>query len=167
MGPSLLQHACLSCTADRKHLEYTGVQGCWGKRWSQLPDSLKIYAITDIKHWWMVWCIAVGCVLRDLFPDPDAALFLTRVTQWEFVAEFNALLQESLVGTEIQTGGLTPARTREAAARCICYRKNNGTFALSPPGRVMMIMGLDHHLWELQVSGGGQGGDIEEVLSPT
>ena len=52
-----------------------------------------MYAITDLKHGWLTWCIAVGCILRDLFPDPDAVLFLTLVTQKEFVAEFNALIQ--------------------------------------------------------------------------
>ena len=98
----------------------------WGQRWSQIPDSLKIYAITDIKHGWLIWCIAVGCILRDLFPDPNAILFLTRVNQKEFVAEFNALLQESLVGTEIQTEGLVSARTRESVARGIRYRKKDG-----------------------------------------
>ena len=74
----------------------------WGQEWSQIPDSMKMYAITDLKHGWLTWCIAVGCILRDRFLDPDAVLFLTCVTQNEFVAEFNALIQESLVGTEIQ-----------------------------------------------------------------
>ena len=102
---------------------------------------MKIFAITDLKHGWLPWCIAVGCVLRDLFPDPDAVLFLTHVTQKEFEAEFNALLQEFLVGTEIQMGSLVSARTKEAVVRRICYRRKNGTLALSPPGRVMMRTG--------------------------
>ena len=81
-------------------------------------------------------------MLRDLFSDPHAALFLTIVTQWEFVTEVNALLKESLIGTEIQTAGLTSAQTREAVARGIRYRKKDGTLAISPPGRVMMLMDL-------------------------
>ena len=113
----------------------------------------------------LMMCVAVGCILRDLFPDPNLILFLTRVNQEEFVAEFNALLQEFLVGTEIQTGGLASAQTREAVAR----GKKDGTLALSPPGRVMMLMGLvslgEHHLRGMQVSEGSQGGDTAEVLS--
>ena len=58
------------------------------------------------------------------------------------MAEFNALLQESLVGTEILTGSLVSACIREAVARGIRYRKKDETLALSPPGRVMMLMGL-------------------------
>ena len=114
----------------------------WGQKWSQIPDSLKIYSISDLKQGWLTWCIAVCCILRNLFPDPEAILFLTRVNQKKFVAEFNAPLQESLVGTEIQTGGLASAQRREAVARGIRYRRKDGTLALSPPGRVMMLMGL-------------------------
>ena len=44
------------------------------------------------------------------------------------------------MGTEIQTGGLSSARTREAVARGICYRRKDGTLALSPPSRVMMLI---------------------------
>ena len=58
------------------------------------------------------------------------------------MAEFNALIQEALVGTEIQTEGLASALTREAVARGICYRGKDGTLALSPPGRVMMLTKL-------------------------
>ena len=58
------------------------------------------------------------------------------------MAEFNALIQEALVGTEIQRGGLASAQTREAVARGIRYRRKGGTLALSPPGRVMMLTEL-------------------------
>ena len=51
----------------------------WGQEWSQMPDAMQMYGITDLKQSWLTWVIAVGCMLRDLFPDPDAILFLTRV----------------------------------------------------------------------------------------
>ena len=112
----------------------------WGREWSQIPDSMQMYVITDLKHGWFTWCIAVGCMLRDLFPDPNAILFLTCVIQKEFVAEFNAIVQEALVGTEIQTGSLSSARTREAEARGIRYIRKDRT--LAPPSRVMMLIEL-------------------------
>ena len=46
------------------------------------------------------------------------------------------------MGTEIQTTGLASARTREAVARGIRYRRKDRTLALSPPGRVMMLTEL-------------------------
>ena len=93
----------------------------WGQEWSQVPDSMKTYTITDLKHGWLTWVITVGCVLCDLFPDPDAILFLTHISQKDFVAEFNIIIQEALVGTEIQRRSLSPARTREAVASYIRY----------------------------------------------
>ena len=65
----------------------------------------------------MLYTTIVGCLLRDLFPDPEAALYLTGVTQREFVAEFNALLMESLIRTEIQSKDLASAGTREEIAK--------------------------------------------------
>ena len=144
VGVPILQHACLSPAGDRQHLhkQVSRADDLLGRKWSHLPESLRIYAIADIKHGWLIWCVTVGCMLRDMFPDPDSVLFLTRVTQREFMAEFNALLQESFVGTEIQTEGLKTARTREAIARGIRYRRKNATLAVKPPGRVMILMYL-------------------------
>ena len=95
------RHALLTGSILNKHT--SRADNLWGQKWSQLPDSLKIYAITDIKH--LTWCTAVGCILRDLFPNPNAILLLTRVSQKEFVAEFNALLQV-LGGYRDTDGGL-------------------------------------------------------------
>ena len=75
----------------------------WGQEWSQIPESMRMYAIADLKHGWLTRIITMGCILRDLFPDPDMILFLTRVTQRDFVAEFNTIIQEALIGTEIPT----------------------------------------------------------------
>ena len=56
----------------------------WGQKWSHIPDTMQMYAVTDLKHGWLTWVIAVECMLHDLFSDPDAILFLTRVSQKEF-----------------------------------------------------------------------------------
>ena len=92
----------------------SGADNLWGRRWRQLTETLRVYALADIKLGWLVWCITVGCILRDMFPDPDSILFLTRVTQRDFMAEFNAFLQEALGGTEllmdeVKTANIQPA----------------------------------------------------------
>ena len=114
----------------------------WGKQWSQIPDSLKVYALADIKHGWVLYTTIARCLLRDLFPDPEAVLYLTGVTQRDFVVEFNALLMELLVGTEIQAKDLASARMRVEIASCICYRRRDRTLAEKPPGRVQLLMDL-------------------------
>ena len=95
----------------------------WGQEWSQIPDAMRMYALADLKHGWITWIMTVACILRDLFPDPDSILFLTCVTQKDFMVEFNAIIHEALVGTEIQTGSLSSARTRENVASCIMLQE--------------------------------------------
>ena len=73
-----------------------------------------------------------------MFSDPDSILFLTRVTQRDFVAEFNVLLQEVLVGMELLMDEVKTAETREAVVGAIRYRKNNGALSNAPPSRVMI-----------------------------
>ena len=114
----------------------------WGQKWRQIPDSMKMYAIANLKHGWFTWVITAGCILRDLFPDPDAILFLTCASQKDFVAEFKAIILEALVGTEIQRRSLPPARTREAVASYIRYRRRDRTVSPLPPNRVMKLIEL-------------------------
>ena len=95
----------------------------WGQPWDEISEAMRVYAVADIKYGWLVWVSVVGCLLRDLFLDPESVLFLTGVEQKEFVAKLNTLLLESLVGTAIQTTNLASARTREDVAKCICYRR--------------------------------------------
>ena len=71
-------HALMTGSILNKHVSRADDQ--WGQKWSQIPDAMQMYAITDLKHGWLTWVIAVGCMLRDLFPDPDAKLFLTPVS---------------------------------------------------------------------------------------
>ena len=52
----------------------------WGVRWEELAESLRVYALGGVKHRWIVWASVLGCLLRDMFPEPDAALYLTRTT---------------------------------------------------------------------------------------
>ena len=57
----------------------------WGTRWEELAESLRVYALADVKHGGIVWATVLGCLLRDLFRDPESALYLTGSTQAEFV----------------------------------------------------------------------------------
>lgn len=69
--------------------------------WSKISRALRVYAVTDVKHGWITYKTSVGCLLSDLFQEPDANLHLTRVTQKQFVSAFNRLGLEVLVGTEV------------------------------------------------------------------
>ena len=55
----------------------------------------------------------LGCLLWDVFPDPESALYLTGTTQAEFVQGFSTFILESLMGTESHPTALSQAQTRE------------------------------------------------------
>ena len=95
----------------------------------------------------------MGAALGDLFPDPEATLYLTGTDQREFVAEFNTLLVEVLAGTEIQTGQLLSAQSRKDIAQCIRCRTQTRADSTGPPSRVEILTRL-YSLWS-NISYGG------------
>ena len=93
----------------------------WGVKWDDLAKSLRVYALGDIKHCWIIWSCVLGCLLRDIFPDPEAALYLTGTTQAEFVQGFSVFVLESLVGIESYPTALSKAQTREELLNLLRY----------------------------------------------
>ena len=93
----------------------------WGVKWDDLAKSLRVYALGDIKPCWIIWSCVLGCLLRDIFPDPEAALYLTGTTQAEFVQGFSVFVLESLVGTESHPTALSKAQTREELLNSLRY----------------------------------------------
>ena len=57
----------------------------WGMEWHELAKYLRVYDLGYVKHGRMLWVVVLSCLLRDLFPDPDSALYLTNVTQADFL----------------------------------------------------------------------------------
>ena len=102
----------------------------WGKPWEGISEAMQVYTVAHVKHSCLIWDVLVGCLLQDIFPDLEAALFLTKVGQREFVVEFNTLLIEALAGTEIKTGPLTSEKSREDAEKCIRYRTETGALSI-------------------------------------
>ena len=57
--------------------------------WEKISKPMQVYALAGEKHGRIVWDVLVGCILWDIFPEPEAVLYLTEATQREFVAEFD------------------------------------------------------------------------------
>ena len=49
----------------------------WRKPWDAISEPMRVYAVADIKHGHVLWNTLVGCIIRDIFPDPEVALYLT------------------------------------------------------------------------------------------
>ena len=82
----------------------------------------------------------LGCLLRDIFPDPEAALYLTGTTQAEFVQGFSVFILESLIGTEAHSNALSRAQTREDLLSSLRYRRSSGTLSEKPPTPVVLLI---------------------------
>ena len=111
----------------------------WGTRWEELAESLRVYALGDVKHSWLLWVTVLGCLSRDLFPDQESALYITCATQAEFVQGLNALVLEFLTGTKLHPDALRRAQTREDLLGSLRYRRTNGDLSERPPTRVELL----------------------------
>ena len=43
----------------------------WGLPWAELPLSLQVYGIGDIRFGYICYSVLAGIIMRDLFPDPE------------------------------------------------------------------------------------------------
>ena len=43
----------------------------WGIPWAELPPSLQVYSIGDIRFGYICYSVLTGIILRDLFLEPD------------------------------------------------------------------------------------------------
>ena len=43
----------------------------WGIPWAELPPSLQVYGIGDIRFGYICNSVLASIILRDLFPEPD------------------------------------------------------------------------------------------------
>ena len=43
----------------------------WGVPWNELPPSLQVYGIGDIRFGFICYNVLAGILARDLFPEPE------------------------------------------------------------------------------------------------
>ena len=43
----------------------------WGLPWAQLPPSLQVYGIGDVRFGYICYAVLAGIIMRDLFSEPD------------------------------------------------------------------------------------------------
>ena len=63
MGVQVLGAVLNKCVSTR--------DGKWGYRWSDIPQSLQVYGLGDLKFGHLTFIVLTGILVRDIFPDPD------------------------------------------------------------------------------------------------
>ena len=147
MGVNVSGHTLNKCAS-------TG-DGKWSWRWDELPDSLKVYCLGDLKFGFMTYNILSSVLVRDLFPDPDILLkFLGVTDQVKAVAWILELVMMSLDGVEIHNVDFDAARTRVEMIKSLRFRYSyDSPLMETSPARVLIwceILGD----WPALTSGG-------------
>ena len=112
----------------------------WGVRWCEIPDSLKVYALADIKIGHLAYCVLSSIILRDYIPDPEIFLYYTdKFDQWLPANWFLNLLVTTLEGTEIHDISYKTASSRSQLVKCLRFRYSEDSILMdeSPP-RVLL-----------------------------
>ena len=112
----------------------------WGVRWRDIPDSLKVYAIADLKIGHLSYCVLASIILRDYVPDPEIFLFYTeKFDQWLPANWFLNLLVTTLEGTEIHESSYKTAVSRSDLVKCLRFRYSEDSVLMDEaPPRVLL-----------------------------
>ena len=114
--------------------------GTWGLPWDQIDPALQVYCVGDVKHGHIVYNTIISILLRDLFPDPEAACYATNTSQRRFTAWFCEWVASVVAGTEIDYRALEESRTRSDSMRSLRFRTESGSLSTITPDRVEMVV---------------------------
>ena len=126
--------------------------GCWGIRYQEIPESLQIYAIADVKFGFLAYNILISLLMRQLFPDPDICCRMGKCTQIAWVGWCFRWIRDSLEGTAVFYEDIKVAATRRDLISSIRYRRANGDLSNFSPARIRLI--ADFVEWPTLTQGG-------------
>ena len=95
----------------------------WAWAWNELPGSLQIYAVGDLRFSHISYNILSSIMVRDFFPDPDVTCkYFNSTNQWEVFAWLLDLISYTLDGLEVNSEAYRSAVTRIELMKCLRYR---------------------------------------------
>ena len=74
----------------------------WGYRWSDIPKSLQVYGMGNLKFGHLTFIMFMGILVRDLFLDPDVVCQFLKGNQKHAITWFHEWILKSLEGVEVQ-----------------------------------------------------------------
>ena len=83
----------------------------WGYKWQDIPQSLQVYGLGDLKFGHLTYIVLTGILLRDLYPDPDVVCKFLNAGQLRGVEQFYQWIIKRLEGVKVQENTARAALT--------------------------------------------------------
>ena len=84
----------------------------WGIPWGNLPPSLQVYRIGDIRFGYICYAVLAGIIMRDLFSEPDIVCRTLKTEQRGAVSWTLEWIMKSLEGVELHQSANERASSR-------------------------------------------------------
>ena len=105
----------------------------WAYPWIEIPESLRIYALADLRFGYMAYTILTGILIADLCPDPEIVCYQLQMYQLEAVQWLLDWILQTLENLEVHQDAVYNARTRRELICALRYRYNSSSRLSSDP----------------------------------
>ena len=125
----------------------------WGVPWNELPRSLQVYGIGDLRFGFICYNVLAGIIERDLFPEPEIVGKTLRTEQRGAISWILEWIVKSLEGVELHQGADEDATTRGELLAALRFRNSRNKIDISPPPYIVLWSKLIRD-WPSIVNGG-------------
>ena len=105
----------------------------WGLPWNDLPPSLQVYEIGDIRFGFICYNVLAGIMIRDLFPEPDIVCKTLKTEQRGAVSWILEWIAKSLEGVKLHQQADENATTRRELLSALRFRNSRNKTDIAPP----------------------------------
>lgn len=91
----------------------------WPLEWDELPDSLKLYCIADVRFGYSTYIVLTSLLIRNMFPDPDVFCSTLELRQEDAIEWFAWMMLSSIGETKLKNDERMTATTRQDLVKCL------------------------------------------------
>ena len=111
----------------------------WGIPWADLPPSLQVYGIGDIRFGYICYSVLAGIILRDLFPEPKIVCKTLKTEQRGGVSWILEWIMKSLEGVELHQSADEKASSRAELLATLRFRDSRNKINKSLPAPYILV----------------------------
>ena len=114
----------------------------WVLPWVELPLSLHVYRIGEIRFGYICYSVLTGIILRDLFPEPDIVCKILKKEQGGAVSWTLEWIVKSLEGVELHQAADEKSLSRADLLSALRFRDSSNKVEKSPPSYILIWIRL-------------------------